>query len=108
KSSAPFEWTGVVSVAAGRGRVDVVSGNCPGLFETGDHVLFDSTDFIVVRPRSKSYFSNRLSGSTNAKLSSSQLKMIFLNPQVTGESLGPGEPIATQPTQHFRITATYS
>jgi hypothetical protein len=50
-------WTGVVVVAmAGRGRMDVTAGGQRDVFQKGDYMLFDNTDFIVVRPSIATYF----------------------------------------------------
>jgi hypothetical protein len=60
---------GVVTVVAGRGRLDIVAmgrgaeiralgvGFIPPQAQAGDYYLFDSTGFVLVRPRSKSFSS---------------------------------------------------
>src|SRR5207247_5911050 len=50
-----WNWSGTAMFAAGRGRLDIIEGGAKGVFGRGDYLLFDSTDFIVVRPAPTDY-----------------------------------------------------
>lgn len=44
-----------VTEAAGRGRIDVLEGTFGAGFGKGDYILFDSTEFVIVRPGSREF-----------------------------------------------------
>jgi hypothetical protein len=48
-------WTAHVAWAAGRGRMDIVSGGQKPMFSAGDYILFDSTTYLVVHPAAKTF-----------------------------------------------------
>src|ERR1043166_1042582 len=99
----PNGFTAVVVWAAGRGRMEMLDGSQPGLFEPGDYFLFDSTEAIIVRAATKTFSRVPLevSGTTPPRVSRR-----FANVKASVDSLGPGDLLGGYPTQHYRITTT--
>ncbi|MEP6732803.1 MAG: hypothetical protein ABJE10_19315 [bacterium] len=100
-------WTGTVVFAAGRGRLDIVEGGQPPMFTKGDYILFDSSDFIVVHPATRTFLLGLspppAGGSMQVDIRSTAKNMV-----VTLDSLGAGETVDGSPTQRYRLRTSYS
>lgn len=104
------EWTGVVVWAAGRGRMDITGKGVGGMFATGDYLLFDSTDFIVVHPAAKTFspMPRNMGATTTNMMQSVGQNMTIKDVHVLLDTLPAGEMVAGLSTQHFRIGTSYS
>lgn len=103
-------YTGVVVFAAGRGRMDITEGSQPQMFEQGDYVLFDSSDYIIVRPSEKHFFTmpTEAIGAASNAMEATGMKMSAKNVTVSLDTLGPGDPLDGLATQHYRINQAYT
>jgi hypothetical protein len=92
----------VVVWAAGRGRMDIVEGKQSGFFGTGDYILFDSTDYIIVHPATNTFFR------VPAELNTPPAPRASPNATATLDSLGAGDVMGGYATQHYRVTTRYA
>jgi hypothetical protein len=111
----PWEWTGRVVWANGRGRMDVIDGGYPGNFgffiAKGDYVLFDSTDFVVVQPRMSRFFTVApIDLLVRALLASGTPDTAgqFGGLIVSLDSLASTDVVAGRPTKHYQVKALYT
>jgi hypothetical protein len=77
------------------------------MWEKGDYILFDSTDYIIVHPATKTFFGfpKDMGKALSTMMSSSGgMTMSFSDASVTLDTLGPGDSIEGYPTQRYRIT----
>jgi hypothetical protein len=105
-----WNWTGNVVVTGGRGRVDIAEGGAQGLFGEGDFMLFDATDFLIVRPGSKEYIAlpgSGLGGGLEMLRAMPNLRVEVGDLKVAVDKIGTGDTIAGYSTQHYRITTGY-
>ena len=105
-----WNWTGNVVVIGGRGRVDITEGGAEGLLGSGDYMLFDSQDFVIVRPGTKEYIGlpgGTITGGLEMLRAMPNMQVDVSDLQVKMEKVGPGEPIDGQSTQHYRLTSGY-
>jgi hypothetical protein len=83
------------------------------MFDKGDFMLFDSTDYIIVRPATKTFFAiptdmgKRVADAT-AGAGGMAPKMTLTNVTVTLDTLGAGEVVAGLATQHYRLSINYT
>ncbi len=101
------DWTGVVVFSDGRGRMDIVEGASRPMFEKGDYVLFDATDFIVVKPEARNFFGFHPDQAMRA-IAAFGPKIAISNTKVSLDTLGAGEALDGHPTQHYRLNASYT
>jgi hypothetical protein len=101
-------WSGTTVYAAGRGRTDVTDGQVRQMWEKGDYILFDSTDYIIVHPATKTFFGlpkDMGKALSNMMSSMGGMTMSFSDVGVTLDTLGSGDSIEGYQTQRYRITA---
>src|SRR6185436_16557616 len=87
------KWSAVAVFAKGRGRMDITEGGQPPMFATGDYLLSDSAEFIIVRPATKSFF-GLSTGAARRMLESVQamgMTQTFKDIKVSLDTLGAGE-----------------
>jgi hypothetical protein len=103
-------YIGHVVFANGRGRMNIVEGGVETLFGKGDYLLFDSTDVLVVRPRSHEFLTipRDMAGKSMERLSAMGLHIAVADEKVTLDSIGVGDTIAGIPTRHFRMTVAFN
>jgi hypothetical protein len=105
-----WNWTGSAVVTGGRGRVDITDGGAEGLFGQGDYMLFDATDFLIVRSASKEYIGlsgGGLSGGMEMLRAMPNLHVNVSDLKVVMDKLNAGDTVAGQSTQHYRMTTGY-
>ena len=105
-----WNWTGSVVASGGRGRVDITDGGAEGLFGQGDYMLFDASDFLIVRPSSKEYIglpSAGLSGGLEMLRTMPNVRVEVSDLKVEMARVGAGDTVAGQTTQHYRLTSGY-
>lgn len=103
-------WKGLAIVSSGRGRIEVVEGSQPGVFEKGDYLLFDAIGVIVVRPDTKTY-SELSPASADSAADTRGVRSVGMSLKgvsVSFDSLGPGEPIQGRDTWRYRIRSSYT
>jgi len=103
-------YIGHVVFANGRGRMNIVEGGVETLFGKGDYLLFDSTDVLVVRPRSHEFLTipRDIASRSMERLGAMGVHIAVADEKVTLDSLGPGDTISGIPTRHFRMTVAFN
>jgi hypothetical protein len=101
------EWRGTAMSLAGRGRIDVVEGAQPPAMATGDYMLFEGGEGIVVRPSDRSYlFLGNAMQALSGQMAGAAFQVSLSNVAVKLDSLG-GETVDGRPTSHYRISGSY-
>lgn len=103
-------YVGHASVAAGRGRLDIVEGGSQGMFQKGDYLLFDSSDVVVVHPAAHEFVpvSSETAAGAMQQLDAMGVKLTLSDERVTLDSLGPGDTVSGVPTRHYRMTVAFN
>jgi hypothetical protein len=105
-------YIGHVVFANGRGRMNIVEGGVETLFGKGDYLLFDSTDVLIVRPRSHEYLTvpRDIASKSMERLSAMGMHIAVADEKVALDSIGisAGDTIAGIPTRHFRMTVAFN
>ena len=99
-----------VTEAAGRGRIDVLEGTFGAGFGKGDYMLFDSTDFVIVRPGSKEF--TPVPGGLETKSiemlqSLPGVQLSVGNVKVSLDTIRRVDTIQGLPTRHYRLAIAY-
>jgi hypothetical protein len=100
------EWTANVVAMTRRGRIDIVEGGQPGIFEKGDYLLFDSVDVVLVKPSEKA-FSPFPVGNGMPLSNLPGMQITLKNVKAALDSSGAGETLAGRPTQKYRVVTSY-
>jgi hypothetical protein len=95
--------------AANRGRLDIVEGSAEPAFAKGDYLLFDTTEIVVVHPRTRDFtIVHRDSTLTDLdRLSALGVKVTLSDVKVQLDSLGPSDTVAGFETTHYRMTTAF-
>ena len=99
-----------VTEAAGRGRIDVLEGTFGAGFGKGDYMLFDSTEFVIVRPGSKEF--TPVPGGLETKSiemlqSLPGVQLTVANVKVSLDTIRRVDTIEGLPTRHYRLAIAY-
>jgi len=97
------------SVLGARGRMDIVEGGVPELFQKGDYLLFDSSEVVIVHPSIQKFVlltqqTTRASG----RFDTATVNMKLSDEKVMLDSIGPGDTISTFPTTRYRLTLAFN
>jgi hypothetical protein len=108
-AATTMNWSAQVMFAAGRGRMDIIDGELPGMFEKGDFVLFDAGDFIVVHPTTQRFSRSpyELLDSTAGRTLPTGMKMSLSNITIVLDTIGE-EVVSGRRTSHYRIRTGYA
>lgn len=96
--------------AAGRGRMDIIDGTFGEGFGKGDYLLFDSTEFLIVRPGSREF------SQVPAGLATKSIEMLQSLPgvqvavndvKVSLDTIRRVDTIENLPTRHYRLAVAY-
>ncbi len=101
-------WVGQAVFAAGRGRIDIVEGELPGVFVKGDYMLIDSASTVIADPDSKTFTDLVPHGDASAITRATNLGTTVKDVNVSVDSLGDGEAIDGRPTRRYRVKTTYA
>jgi hypothetical protein len=103
-------YAGHAMVAADRGRLDITEGGADQLFGKGDYILFDTSDVVIVRPRTKDFMPlpRDLGKSGMDQLAATGVKLSVTDVKVTMDSIGGSDTVAGQPTRHYRMTIAFN
>jgi hypothetical protein len=109
---ATQDWTARATSANGRGRMDITAGEAAGSWATGDYLLFDSTEFIVVHPATRQFIAVP---ADLASRSFDQMKANGVDVSISGVTAAmqpvsgsDSDVVAGVRTQHYKLHVTYT
>jgi len=96
------------SVLGSRGRMDIVEGGVPDLFDKGDYLLFDSSEVVIVHPAKQQFvlLTEQTVGATGIDTIASSIKLS--DEKIALDSIGPGDTISAFPTTRYRLTLAFN
>ena len=96
--------------AANRGRLEIVEGAADPVFNSGDYVLFDTSDLIVVHPATRDFVAVPRDSTLPAldSLSALGVQITLSDVKVTLDSISAGDTVAGFPTMHYRMTTAFN
>lgn len=107
---APRKFVARVIEAAGRGRMDIVEGTFGAEFGIGDYLLFDSTEFVIVRPGSREFTVVPAGLATRSMEMLQAIPGVHLtvgNVTVSLDTIRRVDTIQQLPTRHYRLGIAY-
>jgi hypothetical protein len=96
--------------AANRGRLEIVEGAADPVFKSGDYVLFDTSDLIVVHPATRDFVAVPRDSTLPAldSLAALGVQVTLSDVKVTLDSISAGDTVAGFPTMHYRMTTGFN
>jgi hypothetical protein len=109
-AAPPAHYVANAVYADGRGRLDIIEGGVESVFATGDYVLFDSTDLVIVHPSTHEFvpLSHEASGGKMSEMQAMGLTLKIGDLKVTIDSIPGSDSVAGRATRHFRMTTAFT